>query len=143
MNKLYIWCDGSVREGASGIGYVIKNEQNKILREKEKLLDKNYTNNQTEYIAVIEALKDVRSFAPKSVTVISDSKLVVSQTKNEWTVRSENLKEFHKQLKTLIRKCKFPVRLIFVSRYKNKEANKLAQRVTKKAVRELKNGKQK
>ena len=74
------------------------------------------TNNEAEYMAVLDALKKTKS---KEVEVVSDSKLVVSQLKREWHIKEPRLRELFDRVQKLIRDKKLNVKFSWVPRSKN------------------------
>lgn len=69
------------------------------------------TNNQSEYLALIAALRTLRGFldgmgrpaAEAEVVVRGDSQLVLSQLAGEWKVKNATLKELHAEASRLLR----------------------------------------
>lgn len=78
------------------------------------------TNNEAEYMALIEALKSCN----EGDTINTDSELLVGHLTRKWKVKAENLKEHYNQAKALLdkKKCK----LVLVRRADNK-AGKLLE----------------
>ena len=67
-------------------------------------MEYNYTNNETEYMAVIHALL---VFATEGDIVLTDSRLVVEQGNGRWKCKSKNLITYMMKVKQLLkeRKC--------------------------------------
>ncbi|MHC1625767.1 MAG: ribonuclease HI family protein [Methanoculleaceae archaeon] len=59
------------------------------------------TNNVAEYHAVLNALRDTLSTGVDTVSVISDSELVVRQLRGEYRVKAEHLADLFRQVKRL------------------------------------------
>jgi len=74
------------------------------------------TNNEAEYLAVLDALKKTKS---KDIEIVSDSKLVVSQLKREWHIKEPRLRELFDRVQNLIRSRKLDVKFFWVPRAKN------------------------
>jgi len=53
------------------------------------------TNNVAEYTAILEGLTEVATMAPDTVTIISDSQLVVRQLEGRYQVKNDNLKQLY------------------------------------------------
>lgn len=73
------------------------------------------TNNQAEYTALIEALKQVNK---EGETVFTDSQLVAGQLTANWKVKAEKLRPFVEEAKKLLEEKK--AKLIWVRRCENK-----------------------
>ena len=76
-----ILCDGGSRgnPGPSGIGFVIYDPAGAILAQKGAYLGNNpHTNNQAEYLSLINALEEAKSLNLTDITIRMDSKLVVN-----------------------------------------------------------------
>jgi ribonuclease HI len=80
--------------------------------------NKGFTNNETEYLAVIEALNFVEENS--DVLIFSDSKLVVNQIKMEWHIKEKRLKELFKKVIEIIDKKKLKFDIMWVPRERNK-----------------------
>jgi len=78
-----IWVDGSGWNGKES-KLVIVTEDGKIIK---KTFKEKRTNNEMEYLAIIEALK----LCCEGDIIYSDSQLVVNQIKGEYSIRSEKL----------------------------------------------------
>lgn len=76
-------------------------------------MSRNYTNNEAEYLALIQAL----SLAPSGSVVCLDSLLVVNQMRGVWQVRSEHLNRMHRIAFSLW--AQRNVRLVWVPRDEN------------------------
>ena len=97
---LTIHIDGASRgnPGPSGIGVVIiKNKL--IISEYDEFIGKK-TNNQAEYAALKKALQ-IASILDNEITVLSDSKLVVSQRKNKYRVRNKQIKFIFREISNI------------------------------------------
>jgi len=92
-----------------------------VIPEKNKVKTfekKNITNNEAEYLAVIEALKFVEENS--KVTIFSDSKLVVNQINMEWHIKQDRLRELFEKVQSLIEKKKIDFKIEWIPREKNK-----------------------
>ena len=103
-----IYCDGSA-DGSSIHEWCVVTPDGPIVGSMEG----NYTNNQMEYYAMIEALK----MASPGDVVCCDSLLVVSQLRGKWRVKDEELKPLAAQARA-IRKEK-RVQIWWVPRARN------------------------
>ncbi len=79
---------------------------------------KGITNNEAEYLAVIEALKFVED--DSNVTVFSDSKLVVNQIKMEWHIKEERLRKLFEEVLSLIKEKNIDFKIEWIPRGENK-----------------------
>ena len=130
--------DGASRgnPGPSGIGIVlIKNEM--IISEYNEFIGEK-TNNQAEYAALKKALQIATAF-DNEITVLSDSKLVVSQRNNRYRVRNKQLKVVFREISNLEKEFHAVV-YRHIPRAKNQYADFLANRAIDEALK-LKNTK--
>jgi ribonuclease HI len=79
---------------------------------------KEITNNEAEYLAVIEALNFVEEGS--NVLIFSDSKLIVNQIKMEWHIKEERLKNLFKKIMEIIEKKKLKFKIEWIPRKENK-----------------------
>lgn len=120
--------DGASRgnPGPAAIGVVIKSPDETILH-KEYIGHK--TNNEAEYIAIIDGLKiiDRTNWENSEIKILvyMDSKLVVNQLNNIWKVKNSRMRLLYNEAKILINKFD-DVIIRYISREKNKEADRLA-----------------
>lgn len=83
------------------------------------------TNNVAEYRALLLALEEVALHSVSSVTIHSDSELLVRQLKGEYKVKAEHLRPLHAEACRRLRV--FPmVRILHVPREENRRADSLA-----------------
>lgn len=87
-SKLLLETDGASRgnPGLAGIGVIIKDETGRTIDTIGEFLGVT-TNNQAEYRALIKGLEAVERYHPQSVTVRSDSELLVKQMTGSYRVR--------------------------------------------------------
>ena len=85
------------------------------------------TNNEAEYQAVIEALKEVSGlrYQVSEIQCVMDSKLVCEQLNGRWKIKQDHLKELFNQVKSLEIEVGVPVSYTHVLRDKNKRADEL------------------
>ena len=128
--KITIYTDGGSRgnPGPSAIGVVIHKENQKIKTYSEFIGEA--TNNETEYQAVIFALKKTRLLFGKKkakemeIKVLMDSELAVKQLNHQYKIKEEKLQMLFIQVWNLILDFK-EVNFEHIPREKNKEADKL------------------
>ncbi|MBR9689575.1 MAG: ribonuclease HI family protein [Candidatus Altiarchaeota archaeon] len=82
------------------------------------------TNNESEYLALIEGLKLAKQHGAKELRIFMDSELIVKQLKGEYRVKKANLKPLFQQVKELLNGFEWTIHHIV--RNKNKEADRLA-----------------
>ena len=102
--KVYI--DGS---GDGKYGFFIEETNEAKVFTKEGI-----TNNQAEYLAVLEALKATTG----NIKIYSDSKLAVKQLNHEWHIKDDNLRSLAVEIWKLIGNRK--VSFIWIIREQNK-----------------------
>ena len=129
MSKtLRLFTDGAARgnPGPAGLGVVIEDDQGLRLRGLCRYIGK-ATNNQAEYLAIIEGLRAVQDWKPDRLEVYLDSKLVVEQLGGRYRVKNGALAPLHRQAVELLQL--FPgVEVKHVPREKNKGADALANK---------------
>ncbi len=113
---LLLRTDGASRgnPGPAAIGFIILDSQGNQIYQLGKPIGKQ-TNNFAEYIALLEGLKKVLSFAPNELIIEMDSELIVKQIKGLYKVKDEKLKEIYTEVKALLAnfKGKWQIRHIF------------------------------
>jgi ribonuclease HI len=85
------------------------------------------TNNEAEYLALIDGLKAVSEWKPDRLEVFLDSKLVVEQLKGAYRVRKNELMQLYDEAKTLLGGFD-DVEVTHVARERNKGADALANK---------------
>jgi ribonuclease HI len=120
-----IYTDGASRgnPGPAAIGYVIKPGDGAAV-EVGECLPRHTTNNVAEYTALIRALEHARTLGAKSVSVFTDSELMVKQIKGQYQVKNEKLRPLYEQVLDL--KAEFDaVKVEHVRREQNRRADEL------------------
>lgn len=132
--KLVIYTDGGARNnpGPAGIGAVIRDENGKVIKSISKYIGE-ATNNQAEYMAVIEALKKAKELAAAELEFYLDSELVVKQLNRAYKVKDPDLAPLFLQIHNLSLSFK---KIIFkhIPREKNEEADRLVNLAIDKAI---------
>lgn len=130
---LKIYVDGScmkAKDGKAitGVGIVAYVDNIKVLS-MSKLLDSE-TNNEAEYMAIYLALVALKSHIEYDVEVYSDSALVVNQLNGKWKINYDHLHFLNTCVKKVM--SDFPnIKIEWIRREQNSEANDLAQGITK------------
>lgn len=128
MSTLRIFADGAARgnPGPAGLGVVIEDGEGARLRGLCRYIGST-TNNQAEYLALIEGLTAVAEWQPDQVEVYLDSKLVVEQVQGRYRVKNPGLAPLHGRVMRLL--AALPAWSIsHVRREKNRGADALANR---------------
>ena len=99
---MIVSCDGASRgnPGPAGIGAQITDESGAILGEVAEGIGET-TNNVAEYTAVIEGLSLAAKLGAKTVTLRSDSLLLINQLTGRFRVKSEHLQPLHRRARSL------------------------------------------
>ena len=87
----------SPNPGHAGAGVVVVDEQGKELRRKSYYLGPTHTNNEAEYLAILKGLDLAAGYCRRTVTVYSDSQLVVKQLNGDYRIKAENLLSLQRQ----------------------------------------------
>ena len=125
---LRLFTDGAARgnPGPAGLGVVIEDGEGLRLRGLCRYIG-TATNNQAEYLAIIEGLRAIEDWKPDRIEVFLDSKLVVEQLAGRYRVKNADLAPLHRQASELLRR--FPrAELKHVPRERNKGADALANK---------------
>jgi len=136
MRKIIVYTDGGSRgnPGPAAIGAVFCNEKGEFFKNYSEYLGENLTNNQTEYQAVISALKKFKALFGKKLSsrteieIRSDSELLIKQLNGAYKILDEKIQPLFLEIWNLrldFKKVKFKL----VSREKNKEADRLVNEV--------------
>ncbi|HUR37288.1 MAG TPA: ribonuclease HI family protein [Terriglobales bacterium] len=131
---LTAFIDGGARgnPGPSGYGVHIKDASGATVAELSEYLG-HQTNNVAEYSGLIAALQYAVKHGHPSLSVVSDSELLVKQMRGDYKVKSPELKVLYDQARPLIRKLEhFEIR--HVLRAQNKDADRLANAAMDKGM---------
>jgi ribonuclease HI len=139
LTTLRLRADGGARgnPGPAALGVVIEDDQGMRLRTFHRYLGE-ATNNQAEYLALIDGLKAVADWKPDRLEVYLDSKLVVEQVNGKWRVKEPELKELHKQATELLQQFGDRVTVSHVGREENRGADKLVNMALDERVKKPK-----
>jgi len=128
MSYLKIYTDGGSRgnPGPGAVGVVIRDKKDRIIFQEGRKIGWT-TNNQAEYQALIEALKWVKKNHPQAekIDFFLDSKLVVSQMKGGFKVKSDKIKPLWQEAKNLESSLKAKISYHHLGREMNFEADRL------------------
>ncbi len=125
QNEVIIFTDGGSRgnPGKAGIGYLIQDLNGLNLETGSKYIGIK-TNNEAEYLALIEALSQAIKLEAKNIKVFADSELMIKQLKKEYKVKQEHLKKLFDEVEKLTKNFK-NVTYTHIKREFNKEADLL------------------
>lgn len=126
MKVLRLFTDGASRgnPGDAGAGIVIEDDQGMRLRGLHRWLGRK-TNNEAEYLALIDGLKAVQPWKPDRLEVYMDSRLVVEQMRGQYRIKKPELQELAREAKALLDSFG-ETELVHVEREKNRGADHLA-----------------
>ncbi len=126
MQRLAIYADGAARgnPGPAGIGVVIEDERGRVLKEVSQFVGQK-TNNQAEYMALIQGLEAAAEYQADAVQVRLDSELLVRQLRGEYKVKSPLLKPLMSQVQELLARYRV-VGIEHIERQYNRAADRLA-----------------
>ena len=96
--KVYV--DGVANQKGSGVGLVLISPEELIV-EKSLRLGFSAINNEAEYETLLEGMSMIHRMGGKSVTMFSDSRLVVRQVKGELEARDDRIREYLTRVKYL------------------------------------------
>lgn len=119
--------DGASRgnPGDSGVGVLFKDEHGNTVASLHGYIGK-ATNNVAEYTALLHCLKWAVANRCSSLTVHSDSELMVRQLNGEYKVKDPVLRSFYQKVKQQITDTPFAFKIVHIEREENKEADELA-----------------
>jgi ribonuclease HI len=135
---LSIFTDGGSRSnpGPAASAYVMYIEGKELLRHAESIGVA--TNNAAEYTALIRALEKVVEFVKSeqiknvtSISVISDSLLMVSQVRGLYKIKNNSIFEYVQKVHALEAQINVPISYTHVLREKNTVADSLVKSVLK------------
>ena len=133
MGRLKVFIDGASRgnPGHSGIGIVIYDENNFILRTYKEYIGE-ATNNQAEYRAILKSLDIIKKLRTNIevdfdfVEFYSDSELIVNQINFDYQAKDAELALLNNKFHVIVKKLNIPYAVSHIDRSKNKNADKLA-----------------
>lgn len=99
MGNHLVVSDGGYRNGLAYGSFRVFNDRGLTIEHKQFTIG-NVTNNQAEYIAMLNALTWCRDNEINPVVVFTDSKLVVNQVAGEWRCLDSRMKALCKKTRT-------------------------------------------
>lgn len=90
---LHIYTDGASRQnpGPSALAFIFV-QNGEVIQEHSEFLGTK-TNNQAEYLAIIEALLEAKKITNGDLIIFSDSEVVIKQLIGEYKVKNEELRK--------------------------------------------------
>ena len=133
--NLIIYTDGGARgnPGPGGIGVIIYDKDRQLIKQYSKFL-KQVTNNQAEYQALILGLEKAKSLKATSVDCYLDSQLIVEQLNRRYKVKDPILGFLFIKVWNLSQSFR-SVNFYHIPREKNKQADKLVNKVINKNIK--------
>ena len=132
VKALSLFTDGASRgnPGPAAVGCVLKDNKGDTLLEKGRKIGK-ATNNVAEYQALLYGLDLAAQFDPESITIFSDSELIIKQITGEYKTKNKNLSVLKEKVLTKLHQFK-AYSLFSISREQNAAADALANRALDK-----------
>ena len=132
--RFFLFTDGASRgnPGPAGAGVILKDEKGQVLMEGSQFLGR-MTNNEAEYRALLFGLtKAAAEVQGKTLVVLMDSELVISQLRGIYRMKAAHLRELLVEVK--IKEQEFgEVIYKLIPREKNSHADALANEALDKA----------
>jgi ribonuclease HI len=133
LSIIKVFTDGASKgnPGKAGIGIVIYDENNFIIKSHKEFLGET-TNNQAEYKALLKSLDVIKKLTEEGeyqfdhVEFYSDSELMVSQVNFEYYVKEPELAVLNNKFHVKIKKMGYPYTINHIERNLNKAADRLA-----------------
>jgi len=128
QRTIRLFTDGAARgnPGPAGIGLVIEDTGGMRLWGGYRYVG-TATNNQAEYLGLIEGLRKAAEWHPERLEVYLDSQLVVEQLAGRYRVKNSDLRPLHREAVDVL--ASFPEYTVtHVLREKNRGADALANR---------------
>lgn len=92
------------------------------------------TNNQAEYIAIVLALRKLRSLTPlRSAVIYTDSKLVINQIEGKWKINNEQLRDLRNTVVAELRHLGIDYSFVHVRAHRGDHYNEYVDQLAKGA----------
>lgn len=112
--------------GLAGIGFVIRDEDQNLIKRGSMLLEGDTTISEGEYSAIIFALYNARKLGATKVKLFSDSQLCVRQINGQYQCKAENLIDYLEEVKSELDFFD-EASVEWVNRERNQEADRLVR----------------
>ncbi len=134
--KCVAYIDGSCfgNPGESGCGVVLKTETGDLV-ERAGIYLGHATNNVAEYQGLLHCLEMAGRHGVESLTVYSDSELLVRQVNGRYRVKKPHLAELHDRVRAALAAGRLQFQIRHVPREQNNEADGLARQAIRSRSR--------
>ena len=124
-DEIVAYTDGGARgnPGPAAYGVVIQSADGRVIDKLRKYLGE-ATNNEAEYQGLLAALDYALAHDVRSLSVSSDSELLVRQILKQYKVKSEGLRPLYERAQEMIGRLR-SFRITHVRREQNREADRL------------------
>ncbi len=121
--------------GLAAGGILILDPENRVILKKNIFIGKNFTNNEAEYITMLEGIISAKKMGIKRLKIFSDSQLVVRQITGEYKIKKEKLRKINQKImQTLSYFESFQISSVPRENYFIKIVDKLANEKIKEIV---------
>ena len=100
--KLFVDGAADLHSKTAGIGGVVYINDLEVAKFSEPLFDK--TNNESEYLALLNGVKVVLDLGYLSVDIYSDSELIVKQLIGEYKIKNDRMKKLNNEVNSYLTK---------------------------------------
>ena len=100
--KLFVDGAADLHSKTAGIGGVVYINDLEVAKFSEPLFDK--TNNESEYLALLNGIKVVLELGYVSVDIYSDSELIVKQLIGEYKIKNDRMKKLNNEVNSYLTK---------------------------------------
>ena len=122
--KLFVDGAADLHSKTAGIGGVVYINDLEVAKFSEPLFDK--TNNESEYLALLNGVKVVLDLGYVSVDIYSDSELIVKQVVGEYKIKNDRMKKLNNEVNSYLTKLS-DWSINHVRREKNMRADQLSK----------------
>ncbi len=105
----YLFTDGCSKgnPGLAAGGILILDPSKKVILEKKIFIGEHITNNEAEYLTMLEGLITARKIGIKRLKIFSDSQLVVRQITGQYKIKKEKLRIINQKIKRILSQFDF------------------------------------
>ena len=132
--ELYVDGASDLHSKTAGIGGVIYVAGKEIFSFSEPLVDK--TNNEAEYLSMIQGLKVALELNIATIIIYSDSELIVKQVKGEYKLKNERMRALNQKVYSYLNQF-----AMWSVSHIRREKNTRADELSKMGMMEAKNSK--
>ena len=122
--KLFVDGAADLHSKTAGIGGVVYINDLEVAKFSEPLFDK--TNNESEYLALLNGIKVILDLGYVSVDIFSDSELIVKQLIGEYKIKNDRMKKLNNEVNSYLTKLS-DWSINNVRREKNMRADQLSK----------------